>query len=181
MATWTDVANMLLDVDDPARSVDIKAIEENIRALAEGATGAPKIQPAALDPSIAVIAPGTAGTTVTQKFMGTVFSTATDIFTSMGGQEDATAVFTAFVDSVVTVQFDYDNTQGSSGNASVTATGSATGSVNIPASTGTGTLQFNVTMSKGDSFGLLVSPSTGGVVRITDSNVKTANNVVCGG
>jgi hypothetical protein len=48
MATWTDISNTVLEPGDPIRSVDIIAIKENITALSEGASGAPKIQSAAL-------------------------------------------------------------------------------------------------------------------------------------
>lgn len=43
MATWTNVSNTVLEPGDPIRSVDIIAIKENIIALSEGASGAPKI------------------------------------------------------------------------------------------------------------------------------------------
>jgi hypothetical protein len=49
MATWTNVPNSVLEPGDPIRSVDIIAIKENVIALSEGATGAPKIQAAALN------------------------------------------------------------------------------------------------------------------------------------
>lgn len=50
MANWTSFTNQL-DPDQPARSVDVKAINENISALAEGAAGAPKIQSSAIETS----------------------------------------------------------------------------------------------------------------------------------
>ena len=43
MATWTNVPNTVLEPGDPIRSVDIIAIKENIIALSEGASGAPKV------------------------------------------------------------------------------------------------------------------------------------------
>ena len=43
MATWTDVSSTVLEPGDPIRSVDIIAIKENIIAVPEGATGAPRI------------------------------------------------------------------------------------------------------------------------------------------
>lgn len=49
---WTDKANMLLGIDDPARSVDVNAIFDNIPALANGDTGAPDIVEAALSASV---------------------------------------------------------------------------------------------------------------------------------
>lgn len=49
MATWTSVPNTSLDVGKAARSVDIKAIRDNITALAEGASGAPKLETAAIE------------------------------------------------------------------------------------------------------------------------------------
>jgi hypothetical protein len=49
MATWTDVSSTVLEPGDPIRSVDIIAIKENVIALSEGASGAPKIQAAALN------------------------------------------------------------------------------------------------------------------------------------
>jgi len=49
MATWTNVPNTVLEPGDPIRSVDIIAIKENIIALSEGASGAPKILTAAIN------------------------------------------------------------------------------------------------------------------------------------
>ena len=49
MATWTNVSNTVLEPGDPIRSVDIIAIKENVIALSEGASGAPKIVAAALN------------------------------------------------------------------------------------------------------------------------------------
>jgi hypothetical protein len=49
MATWTNVSSTVLEPGDPIRSVDIIAIKENIIALSEGASGAPKIAAAALN------------------------------------------------------------------------------------------------------------------------------------
>jgi hypothetical protein len=51
MATWTDVSNTVLEPGDPIRSVDIIAIKENVIALSEGASGAPKILTAAINNS----------------------------------------------------------------------------------------------------------------------------------
>jgi hypothetical protein len=49
MATWTNVSSTVLEPGDPIRSVDIIAIKENIIALSEGASGAPKILTAAIN------------------------------------------------------------------------------------------------------------------------------------
>lgn len=49
MATWTDVSSTVLEPGDPIRSVDIIAIKENIIALSEGASGAPKVLTAAIN------------------------------------------------------------------------------------------------------------------------------------
>lgn len=45
---WTNIANANLDVGAAIRSVDILALRDNITALANGDTGAPRIKPAAL-------------------------------------------------------------------------------------------------------------------------------------
>jgi len=46
--TWTVVSDAALAVNKPARSADIKAIRDNITALANGDAGAPQIQISAL-------------------------------------------------------------------------------------------------------------------------------------
>ena len=46
--TWTVVSDAALAVNKPARSADIKAIRDNITALANGDAGAPEIQTAAI-------------------------------------------------------------------------------------------------------------------------------------
>lgn len=43
MATWTNVDNADLGVGDPIRSIDIVAMNDNVTAVMEGATGAPKL------------------------------------------------------------------------------------------------------------------------------------------
>jgi hypothetical protein len=70
MATWTNVSSTVLEPGDPIRSVDIIAIKENIIALSEGASGAPKIQLAALQNGIVLdaTASATAGAVGTYVF-----------------------------------------------------------------------------------------------------------------
>lgn len=46
MATWTDIADSLLEPNKPARGIDAMALRDNPIAIAEGAPGAPKIQTA---------------------------------------------------------------------------------------------------------------------------------------
>jgi hypothetical protein len=48
MATWTELPQSNIEPEKPIRASDIWAIYQDIKALAEGAEGAPKIQPAAL-------------------------------------------------------------------------------------------------------------------------------------
>jgi len=48
MATWTNIPDGNLEPGDPIRSVDIIAIRDNPIAITEGASGAPKIQTAAI-------------------------------------------------------------------------------------------------------------------------------------
>lgn len=48
MATWVNISNSNLQPGAPARSVDAIALRDNPIALAEGATGAPRIQTAAI-------------------------------------------------------------------------------------------------------------------------------------
>ena len=43
MASWTDIPNSSLETGAPARSVDALAFRDNPIAIAEGATGAPRI------------------------------------------------------------------------------------------------------------------------------------------
>ncbi len=48
MATWTDVDSARLEPGKPIRSIDGLALRDNPIAIAEGATGAPRIQQAAM-------------------------------------------------------------------------------------------------------------------------------------
>lgn len=43
MAVWTPIPDSALEPDSPARSVDAIALRENPKAIAEGASGAPRI------------------------------------------------------------------------------------------------------------------------------------------
>lgn len=47
MADWTALADALFEIGKPIRSVDITALKNNVTALAEGASGAPRLQTAA--------------------------------------------------------------------------------------------------------------------------------------
>jgi hypothetical protein len=60
MATWTNLPQANIEPEKPIRASDIWAIYQNILALAEGASGAPKILPAALKAAENL----TAGTTI---------------------------------------------------------------------------------------------------------------------
>ena len=53
MTTWTAIPDASLDPGKPARSIDAKALRDNPIAIAEGATGAPKVRTAALQPPVA--------------------------------------------------------------------------------------------------------------------------------
>lgn len=52
MATWTEIPNSSIEVGEPIRAVDIRALRDNIEALAEGAPDAPRVLNAALDGGI---------------------------------------------------------------------------------------------------------------------------------
>lgn len=43
MSTWTDIPHQNIEPEKPIRAMDIWAISENIKALSEGADGAPRI------------------------------------------------------------------------------------------------------------------------------------------
>lgn len=45
---WTDIPDLSLDVGKPARSVDVKALRDNVLAQAQGAAGAPRTQGVAI-------------------------------------------------------------------------------------------------------------------------------------
>lgn len=48
MADWTTIPDTSLDPDAPARSIDAKALRDNPIAIAEGASGAPRITSASV-------------------------------------------------------------------------------------------------------------------------------------
>lgn len=48
MSTWTDIPHQNIEPEKPIRAMDIWAISENIKALSEGADGAPRIMANAL-------------------------------------------------------------------------------------------------------------------------------------
>ena len=48
MADWTDITDARLEPGKPARSIEALALRDNPIAIAEGATGAPRVQNAAL-------------------------------------------------------------------------------------------------------------------------------------
>lgn len=49
MTDWTTIPNSSLETGKPIRAVDGRALRDNPIAIAQGSTGAPKIQPEALD------------------------------------------------------------------------------------------------------------------------------------
>lgn len=53
MATWTTVPDASLEPGKPIRSIDALALRDNPVAIAEGASGAPKVRTAALQPPVA--------------------------------------------------------------------------------------------------------------------------------
>ncbi len=49
MSTWTDIPHQNIEPEKPIRAMDIWAISENIKALYEGADGAPRVVIEAMD------------------------------------------------------------------------------------------------------------------------------------
>ena len=52
MATWTTIPDSSIEPGKPIRSIDGIALRDNPIAIAEGATGAPRIEDAALDTTV---------------------------------------------------------------------------------------------------------------------------------
>ena len=48
MATWTEIPNTSIETDKPIRAVDGRALRDNPIAIAEGASGAPRIKSAGI-------------------------------------------------------------------------------------------------------------------------------------
>lgn len=55
MATYTPIPDGNLDADSPVRDVDMLALRDNPIAIAEGASGAPRIEDAALDTTVTTL------------------------------------------------------------------------------------------------------------------------------
>lgn len=91
---------MKLDVDDPTRSVDINAIYDNLPAAFAGESGAPKLQTAALDPSVNLIVSPTSGTSVDLFKFRDGTSTQADQVANLGS-------CIAIVSGEITVSFTY--------------------------------------------------------------------------
>jgi hypothetical protein len=77
MADWTSIPDATFDPDRPVLGSTHLAIVKNFEALAEGATGAPRVENAALDPIQTAIIADDAVTTAklavaTRSFSGTV-------------------------------------------------------------------------------------------------------------
>jgi hypothetical protein len=77
MADWTSIPDVTFDPDRPVLGSTHLAIVKNFEALAEGATGAPRVENAALDPIQTAIIADDAVTTAklavaTRSFSGTV-------------------------------------------------------------------------------------------------------------
>ena len=53
MATWTTLPDATLEPGKPIRSIDVLALRDNPVAISEGASGAPKVRTAALQPPTA--------------------------------------------------------------------------------------------------------------------------------
>lgn len=73
MATWTTIPDSSLEPGKPIRSIDTLALRDNPVAIAEGAAGAPKI-----DPFAAFAHNGAAGAVGTYAFANSSISTASD-------------------------------------------------------------------------------------------------------
>ena len=72
MATWTTIANTAVDVDSPVTVSLVTALRDNPEAIAEGAAGAPKVVPAALNITLDVSTTTADGTIVTITGLGRV-------------------------------------------------------------------------------------------------------------
>lgn len=174
---WTDKANMLLGVNEPARSVDINAIYDNIVAVAEGDPTAPF--------NGLFINAGTSGDTYIQKTMGgTIGSSSSSIryvgrtFVTGGDTVQGVSEFLPFVDGFVLAEYRY-TTSGGSGNHVVSCGGV---SINIPAGENTSVLGTipNIPVVRGTPITVTATPNSGGTISLTSVYIKTGNNVVCG-
>lgn len=94
MATWTTLPDATLEPGKPIRSIDVLALRDNPVAIAEGASGAPKILDAALGPTVTSagttwvqnrIAGSIAGAVGAYSFLGAAISSNITIGSTMAG------------------------------------------------------------------------------------------------
>lgn len=166
---WTAIPSK--NPGDPVRAIDYNATNENIAAVTEGASGAPKHIRAAFTQPIA-------GTTVQQKWIGDWSTTATGGFPDAQITRDIgdnIRLCTALVGGTITVRYTFDNTASSSngyvrimknGTSQHTHTGS-TLVTNTP----------TITVAAGDTLHMQVY-TDGGTLELTDISIRTANDVI---
>lgn len=162
---WTDKASMLLGVNEPARSVDINAIYDNVEAMCNGDAGAPEITEAALDTNVttklnagangARLGAPTAGTTFVNKLIGEVNSAGF----SANMPEEQGSFFSPVSACAVT-----------DGNVTITVDGSFTFSI--------GTATLRVKTYKNDTIITTTDYTTAATIAVSDDIAVVQGDVV---
>lgn len=187
--TWTDIDNTVFDTGEPTAGIHLKQMNDNFDAMANGDTGAPKIQKAALSASVqasldaadAFTDAPVAGATFVQKRMGdspTRALTSGNIFvTGYSGSASNLGVpmaANAFKSGVITCSYDRV-TSDSDVFTEIIRNGTTEQSSNGAA----GSVSQDISVTKGDTiyFRVRAVGSASGTY-LTGAKITTGNNVL---
>lgn len=166
---WTAIPSK--NPGDPVRAIDYNATNENITAVPEGASGAPRIVRAAMALPIA-------GTTYLQKWIGDWSTTATGGFPDAQLTRDLgdnIRLCTALQSGSVTVRYTFDVTGSAlDGYLRILKNGVVQHSY---AGSSTITNTPTILVAAGDTLHMQVYTG-GGTLELTDISIRTANNVI---
>lgn len=184
--TWTTFTTEF-DSGQPGNGQDVKRINDNITALANGDAGAPKIQEQALDPSIPLNVSPVVGTTYIQKRCGDArndntsgsFARFSQIFSSGSGVERAVIINTVLIGGSFSASFEKSGPSSNEGELyRFGDIGNGYAETELLFSTAaTGVSNFTFSANKGDLLYFQYSGSDNAFGGIFKCVITTGNNV----
>lgn len=168
MADWTIIPNAALDVGKPIRAADLTALRDNPISITEGATGAPRVRPAAIS-----------GDTVTAGTSRTVFSNPETHYNTVESTDHSSGeAFKFSVLSSGTIRLSFRHWRGSGGGSAdvlVRKNGSTIGSWSNSGGSPTTRTIASISVSPGDRLMIFHWPGASPTdSRVDDITIQTA-------
>lgn len=187
MADWTSISNANVEPDAPWISATAFALRDNPIAIAEGATGAPRIKAGGLDSGSVTSTKfngPSAGSGVRLQLTTAAMRSESEEYPPYHTRDERCASFTALSSGTVTIAFTQDTdatASGTSSEARIVRNGSTMQSWAVAGNESAANRSYNLTISFGDVVGIMHRTTNGGDASVL-SNIEvrssSSNNVI---